>query len=293
MVRVNPMTQFPLKPTPWPTKGLRRASINSFGFGGTNAHAILDDAFHYLQDHKLFGNHNTVQDPPLAEDICTDASSISPLQCESDFNQEADSLKLLVLSSFDEDGLTRLAERYRQHFAEISTLPPSFNSYLESLAYTLNSRRSLLPWKSYLLVKSMADLFHFDSRLSPGQRSLSNPLVGFIFTGQGAQWVGMGRDLRVFDIFEQRLREAEEHLIELGCLWQLRGMSRLSQSSIRQILTELEELLTSQDQTNINRPEFSQPILTAIQVALVDLLRSFGVHPTAVLGHSSGEIAAA
>ncbi len=49
----------PTESIPWPTEGLRRISINSFGFGGTNAHAILDDAFSYLRDHGLEGNHRT------------------------------------------------------------------------------------------------------------------------------------------------------------------------------------------------------------------------------------------
>ncbi|CAG8974309.1 hypothetical protein HYALB_00011979 [Hymenoscyphus albidus] len=64
--RVNPNIKadslnlkFPMEITPWPAKGLRRVSVNSFGFGGTNAHIILDDAYHYLQEHGLKGLHNT------------------------------------------------------------------------------------------------------------------------------------------------------------------------------------------------------------------------------------------
>jgi acyl transferase domain-containing protein len=51
--------------------------------------------------------------------------------------------------------------------------------------------------------------------------------------------------------------------------------------------------MKSKDESRINEPELSQPVCTVIQMALVDLLRSFGVLPTAVVGHSSGEIAAA
>ena len=101
----------------------------------------------------------------------------------------------------------------------------SFDSYLDNLAYTINTRRSLLPWKSYLIARSSRDLLQFDSKISSGRRPISNPLLGFIFTGQGAQWAGMGRDLRVFDVFEQKLREAEKYLIQLGCPWHLCGMS--------------------------------------------------------------------
>lgn len=58
-------------------------------------------------------------------------------------------------------------------------------------------------------------------------------------------------------------------------------------------LTGVEELVKDERESNINRPEFSQPISTAVQVALIELLRSFGIHASVVAGHSSGEIAAA
>lgn len=69
----------------------------------------------------------------------------------------------------------------------------------------------------------MTDLAQFGLKISSGKRSVSKTTLGFIFTGQGAQWAGMGRELRVFELFEKRLREAEEYLIELGCCWKLRG----------------------------------------------------------------------
>lgn len=57
------LTRFkvPTKPIAWPSSGLRRVSVNSFGFGGTNTHVILDDAYHYLLEHGLSANHCTVQ----------------------------------------------------------------------------------------------------------------------------------------------------------------------------------------------------------------------------------------
>ena len=51
---------FPTKATPWMQKGLRRTSINSFGFGGANAHVVMDDAYHLLQSADLSGNYRTV-----------------------------------------------------------------------------------------------------------------------------------------------------------------------------------------------------------------------------------------
>lgn len=55
--------KFPIAATPWPSKGLRRASINSFGYGGSNAHVIMDDAYNYLSMHGLIGKHRTSQTP--------------------------------------------------------------------------------------------------------------------------------------------------------------------------------------------------------------------------------------
>ncbi len=86
----------------------------------------------------------------------------------------------------------------------------------------------------------------------------------------------MGQDLMRYPIFERNPRKAEGYMAKIGYSWSLR-----------------EELPRSEPQSRINEPELSQPSCTAIQVGLVDLLQSFGVRPTAAVGQSSGEIAAA
>ena len=50
------MIQFPVNVTAWPASGLRRASVNSFGYGGANAHVVLDDAFYYMRHHGISGS---------------------------------------------------------------------------------------------------------------------------------------------------------------------------------------------------------------------------------------------
>lgn len=55
--------KFPTEATPWPQAGLRRMSINSFGIGGSNAHVVMDDALHFLQQYRLVGNHRTIVTP--------------------------------------------------------------------------------------------------------------------------------------------------------------------------------------------------------------------------------------
>ena len=102
-------------------------------------------------------------------------------------------------------------------------------------------------------------------------------LPNFIFTGQGAQWHAMGRELiRAMPIFQQSLMASEIILQELGSKWSL-----------------VTELLRDEATSNLGDSSIAQPATTAIQIALVDLLASLGIRPVAVLGHSSGEIAAA
>jgi len=86
----------------------------------------------------------------------------------------------------------------------------------------------------------------------------------------------MGRELCAYEVFLQSLEEASAYLVSVGATWSL-----------------LREFLSDEESSRINSPAFSQPICTALQVALVDLLSHWGVKPAAVVGHSSGEIAAA
>lgn len=164
---------------------------------------------------------------------------------------------------------------FASYFSTV-VLPRNFQqAYLDNLAFTLSLRRSSLSWKSYAVVKSFNDLRDIGNLISPAKRPIPDPSIAFIFTGQGAQWAGMGRGLMGFPAFLRSLLASEEYLQSLGCVWRLR--------------TELSQ----EKDSNLNMPELSQPICTAIQIALVDLLYSFGVFPTVVIGHSSGEIAAA
>jgi len=97
--------------------------------------------------------------------------------------------------------------------------------------------------------------------------------VFFIFTGQGAQWATMGKELIDHRAFKQSLEISQMTLDVLGCKWRI-----------------LDELCKNKDTSNIHSPDFSQPICTALQIALVVLLKTWGIQPKSVVGHSSGEI---
>ncbi|KAI0467617.1 acyl transferase domain-containing protein [Xylaria cf. heliscus] len=109
------------------------------------------------------------------------------------------------------------------------------------------------------------------------EKSNARARLSFVFTGQGAQWYAMGRELLyTHSSFAASLQKPEGLLKSLGASWSL-----------------YEELNRDQDTSRINESEISQPVTTALQIALVDLFESLSIRPNSVVGHSSGEIAAA
>lgn len=131
--------------------------------------------------------------------------------------------KVLAFSAMDENGLKRLSSIYDRHFASLNPTKSS-DGYLDRLAYTLNNRRSSLLWRSFALVKSVTDLQSEGLRLSKPRRMISKPRVAFCFTGQGAQWFAMGRELLSFSVFKDSLEDMDVYLSILGCSWSLLGM---------------------------------------------------------------------
>lgn len=227
--RVNPKIpledwgiDFPLQNTPWPKTGLRRASVNSFGFGGSNAHAVLDDAYHYLQARDLKGRHVTQAHPSAIPTVNADQPIIlvqaNGVRHESSKNPNPTCLpKVLVWSASDENGLQRLASVYEAHLSNITTFP---EGYLDDLAYTLSEKRSRLTWRSYAIAASLEQLkFSLKEGLPSPLRSLKQPRLCFIFTGQGAQWFGMGRELLRYPVFQKCLEDAGTFFRNLGCSW--------------------------------------------------------------------------
>lgn len=183
--------------------------------------------------------------------------------------------RLLVLSAADEQGIKRLAETYEFHFQKIEG-GAADEANLNNLCYTLCARRSSLPWKSYAVVDSLRTLKGLGSILSKPVTSKPNTKAVFVFTGQGTQYRNMGRGLVSYPAFRATIERFDEELSHLGCTWSVFDVLERRGSSV-----------------DIDDPEISQASTTALQMALYDLLQVLGVQASLVVGHSSGEIAAA
>ncbi|KAL1617025.1 Type I Iterative PKS [Diplodia seriata] len=240
----------------WPevSSGPRRVSVNSFGFGGTNAHAIVES-----YDG---GKQEATRDPT------------------SDFFRGP-----LAFSARTESSL-RASIR---EFANFIKSNPSAD--LEDVTSILQEKRKAFPVRHYFPGSTREKLIeNLDGFVTePGSRSnmvtrtesrnTDEPArVLGIFTGQGAQWAGMGSALiEHCQQFRETINRCEASLAALPDPppWSLKA-----------------ELLAN-DTSQISQAAFSQPLCTALQLAMVDVAAAAGVGFSAVVGHSSGEIAAA
>ena len=96
---------------------------------------------------------------------------------------------------------------------------------MDRLAFTLCHRRSLLEWREAISASTISELSNVLSSTAGNHSRLSGkPTIGFAFTGQGAQWFAMGRELLYYPVFAESLQEADHILAGLGAKWSLLGM---------------------------------------------------------------------
>ncbi|KAK8008836.1 Type I Iterative PKS [Apiospora marii] len=285
----------PQKNTKWPVDGLRRASVNCFGFGGTNAHVIVDDAAHYLSSRNMTAHHSSAifpedssKDPSMNPTVVSNtlsqiksrAKTIKLVAKGQQIPTQDRKSQLFVFSAHTERALLQLLQNQANYIQ--TTEAKDSVTFMEDLAYTLGCRRTKMQWRVSAVAQNpeelVTNLRHITKSDFVRLQENKSPRIAFVFGGQGAQWFAMGRELMAFDIFLQSLVSASQF------------MGRL----IGDHVSLLDELLRGKDSSRIDEPRIAQPATTAIQVALVDLLMSFyGVSPAFVVGHSSGEIAAA
>jgi malonyl CoA-acyl carrier protein transacylase len=231
-------------------QGSRLAGISAFGFGGTNAHVILEEG---------------------PAPVLTSTTVERPKH-------------LLTLSTKSEEALKELAQSYNNHFE----LHPEI--LIEDVCYTANTGRSHFNHRLAIVADSTVHLRKQLAAFADGEEttdltsgyvaSLKSPKIAFLFTGQGSQYVGMGRQLyQTQPVFRQALDQCDQLLrqhFELPLLDLLYPPDAQQTSS-----------------TLLNQTAYTQPALFAIEYALVQLWQSWGIQPDVVMGHSVGEYVAA
>ncbi|KAI2465872.1 fatty acid synthase S-acetyltransferase [Annulohypoxylon bovei var. microspora] len=176
--------------------------------------------------------------------------------------------QLLLYSANTSKSLTRAVENYKQ-WVEKHT------DKVADLAYTLALRREHLQHRTFAIVSNGVV-----ENAAPPTKAAPKPNVVMVFTGQGAQWPLMGKELlQSNETFRSTIQMLDRHLRAV--------MGEAPTYSIE------EELLKPARKSRLSTAELSQPLCTAVQVALVDTFKAYGITPTAVVGHSSGEIAGA
>jgi myxalamid-type polyketide synthase MxaB len=235
--------------TSWSAPGL--AGVNSFGFGGTNAHVILAgvEASHAKKQKRR--------------------------------EEEQRRCELFVLSAKSEKALRDMARRY------VAFLERHREIDLKDICFTANSRRSQFNYRLAVVTRTReqlrSQLMAFvegqeATGLVSGQVTSNDGKVAFLFTGQGSQYVEMGREFyQTQPIFRAALDRCAEIL------------DAYLDTPLLQVIFAKQENFASQ----LNETVYTQPALFALEYALYKLWEFWGIKPTAVMGHSVGEYVAA
>ncbi|KAI0179744.1 polyketide synthase [Hypoxylon sp. FL1284] len=276
---------------PWPSSRVPRASISSFGFGGANGHAILEASpvrsagNHMLKPYHAYSNGskgtNGVNGTHGTNGTKTiNGNGINGANGTNGEVSKHEALNthpvILTFSARTEHSLNGLVKNMANYVSHVDN-----HINLKDLAYTLNSRRSRLATRAFAIARPQT----IGEDIESGKSTISaesEPLpLAFIFTGQGAQWSGMGSQLfDQYPTFRRSIQNSDSFLASLGA-------TEKSDWSIEEVI------LAREGSGSVNSTEKSQTVCTAIQVALVDLLKEWNITPKVVIGHSSGEIAAA
>ncbi|MFJ9211564.1 type I polyketide synthase [Streptomyces sp. NPDC102264] len=228
---------------PWPETGEpRRAGVSSFGVSGTNAHVILEEP--------------SAVDEQSTADVDPRVTAVAPW----------------VLSARTADGLRAQADRL------LSAVEASADFDPVGVGFSLATTRSVFEHRAVLLAEDRATTTDRLAALAEGRGGPGVAVgeatphrLGFLFSGQGSQRQGMGRELSErFPVFAEAL---DAVLAEFG--------------------PRVREVLFGEDADALNETGVTQPALFAVEVALFRLLESWGVRPDVLAGHSIGELAAA
>ncbi|MFE2553016.1 type I polyketide synthase [Streptomyces sp. NPDC059355] len=249
----------------WPETGQpRRAAVSAFGLSGTNAHVIIEAA--------------PAEEAPEGEDA---PEAAAPEAAAPEAAAPEAVPALLPLSAKTADALRAQAANLLDHLA--SPDAAGDEATVRDLGHSLAVTRAALEHRAVLLAADREELVRGLAALAEGDlpgdaaRAVAEPDVrtAFLFSGQGAQRLGMGRELHAaFPVFAEALDEAAAALDA-------------------HLDTPLKDVMWGGEEEALNRTVYAQPALFAVETALFRLVRSWGLRPDLLAGHSIGEIAAA
>jgi acyl transferase domain-containing protein len=245
----------PQEALPWPAgaAGQRIAAVSAFGLSGTNAHIVIEE-------------------PPVPE--VPSGVPASEIAAPTQF------VGILPISAKKPKALSALAHAYCELLA--AETAPELGEICRAAAVGRNHHEHRLAIVARNKPEALAQLdAYLAGQTTPGVASGRRPLdksppIVFAFSGQGPQWAGMGCGLLDTEpAFRRALEECD---------------ALLNAATGRSLF---DELRADQAASRLDRTEIAQPVLFSVQVALAALWRSWGIEPSAVVGHSVGEVAAA
>ena len=244
--------EIPTAVTPWPAlNGQRLAGVSSFGFSGTNAHIILGQA----------------PEPAVVEK----PAAVRPFH-------------LLTLSARNEAALKDLAHRFADYLAVAPETAAADITLTASTGRAHFSHRLAVVGNSLAQQAEQLAAFAAGQETEGVQREVAPsaaPQIAFLFTGQGAQYVQMGRQLMQTEpVFRQTMEQCDAIL------------RPYLHRSLLEIIYPPDDA-APETAALIDQTQYTQPALFAIEYALAQLWRSWGIAPVAVMGHSVGEFVAA
>ena len=230
----------------------RRAGISSFGIGGVNAHVVFEEA-------PELATQNLVFDRPL---------------------------QILTLSAKNQKALKELIKKY-QVFLKLNQ-----EESISDICFTANTGRDHFKYRLAVIAKSSVELHeklevllkgNETTELVTGEAKDESPKIAFLFTGQGSQYINMGRQLYETEpIFRKTLEKCDEILHPY-----------LEKSLLELIYPQGEKEEQEKASFVLNQTAYTQVALFAIEYALFKLWQSWGIKPDVVMGHSVGEYVAA
>ncbi|MES3636910.1 SDR family NAD(P)-dependent oxidoreductase [Mycobacterium intracellulare] len=242
--------------TPWKRNGQRRiAGISSFGFAGTNAHVIVEEA------------------PEQAVSV---PAAPTPFDAPGDRR-----FSILPLSARTPAALMRLADEYR------TWLSANPEATLADVCFTAGAGRAHLEQRAALVVNSRESAMELlgalaEERPAPGLfrgESHDTPKTAWLFTGQGSQYPGMAREL--FDtepVFAETLNRCAAAVADI---------------LEKPLLDVVFDVDSPDSEATLQQTSYAQPALFAVELGLARLWQSWGFEPDVVLGHSVGQYSAA